>query len=282
MLQCPAYMTRAKDGSKDLRVLITGATSGLGREMGVQLGRRGCRVALTGRRKDKLAAAAAAAEEAGGEVLALRGSVTDPAAVREHYAEIKDAWGGLDWAVLNAGIADSRNAREFSAEHYHKTFAINVGGVVNWMEAVLPDMIAAGDGIIAGIASIAAYKGLPGSGAYCASKAALVTLLESTRLDLRGTGVDVVTVSPGFIKSEITDRNSPDQMPFLLETEDGVRRIIRGIERRKRLVHFPWQLSLPMVYLVPNLPDWLYERVISPLKRRKRKPYVDESELEKD
>ena len=98
-------------------------------------------------------------------------------------------------------------------------------------------------GTIAGIASIAGYRGLPKSGAYCASKSALITLLESTRIDLRGTGVDVVTVCPGFVKSEITARNDPKDMMFLLETDDGVRRMIRGIERKERLVHFPWQLS---------------------------------------
>ena len=77
-------------------------------------------------------------------------------------------------------------------------------------------------------------------------------------------------------KSEITDRNSPDEMPFLLEVEDGVRRILRGIDRRDRLVHFPWQLSVPMIHLAPNMPDWLYDRLMAG-RRRKRKPYIDES-----
>ncbi len=255
-----------------LRVLVTGGTSGLGREMAIQLGRRGARVAVTGRRQDKLAETAQAVAAAGGECLLLLGSVTDPALVKSHYAAIKEKWGGLDWAILNAGVGDSRNAREFDAEIYHWTFATNVGGVVNWMEAVIPDMLAQGSGIIAGIASIAGYRGLPNSGAYSASKAALITLLESTRVDLRGTGVSVVTVSPGFVESEITARNDPKDLWFMLPVEEGVRRLLRGIEKKKRLVHFPWQLSYLMIYVVHNLPDFLYDWIIGKLVTRKKKP----------
>jgi short-subunit dehydrogenase len=137
-------------------------------------------------------------------------------------------------------------------------------------------MLAAKSGVIAGVASIAGFRGLPTSGSYCASKAALITLLESASLDLRGTGVSIVTVCPGFVKSEMTDRNDIKQMPFLLECEDGSRRIIEGIRRHKRLVHFPWQLSVPVIYGLHNTPDFLYEWLGSKFKKRK-KPYVDES-----
>lgn len=256
------------------RVVITGATSGLGREMAVQLAREGCRLALTGRRKDKLDEACAAAKAAGApETLALLGGVTDLAEVKGHYDKIKRTWGGLDWAIFNAGVGDSRSAREFTAENYRWTFETNVFGVANWIEAVIPDMLAQKSGVIAGIASLAAYRGLPNSGAYSASKAALVTMLESARVDLRGTGVDVVTVCPGFVKSELTDRNEPGTMPFLLETEDGARRILDGIRGGERVVHFPWQLSVPVIYGLHNVPGFLYDRVAGFIKRKK-KPYV--------
>jgi short-subunit dehydrogenase len=260
------------------RVLVTGATSGLGREMAVQLARRGCRVALTGRRAAKLESAAAAVREAGGEPLPLLGCVTEIAVVREHYARIKGRWGGLDWAILNAGVGDSKGALEFSAENYRWTLATNVGGVVNWLEAVLPDMIAAGSGTIAGISSLAAFRGLPKSGPYCASKAALLALLESIRLDLRGTGVKVVTVCPGWVRSELTSRNDPRDMKNVLDTADGARRILRGVEKGQRLVHFPWQVSWPMVHIVRHLPGWLYDRLIGTFaKKHPKKPYIDES-----
>lgn len=262
-----------------LRVVVTGASSGLGAEMARQLAAEGCRVALTGRRKDKLDKAASAARAAGAaDTLALVGSVSDPATVKSQYAEIKARWGGLDWAILNAGVGDSVNAKEFSAGNYRWTYETNVFGVCEWIEAVLPDMLAARSGTIAGVSSLAGFRGMPNSGAYGSSKAALNALLESTRLDLRGTGVKVVTVCPGFVRSELTDRNDPNAMPFLLETEDGARRIIEGVRAGRRLVHFPWQLSLLMKYLVPNLPSPLFELAASRVKRAK-KPYVDESKL---
>lgn len=251
------------------RVLITGATSGLGRETAVQLAREGARVALTGRRKEKLEECAQAVRAAGGEPLVLVGDVTDLAQVRAHYAAIKAAWGGLDWAILNAGVGDSRSARELSSDNYRWTFETNVFGVTNWMEAIIPDMIAQRSGMIAGVASLAGYRGMPQSGPYSASKAALITLLESARVDLRGTGVDVVTVCPGFVRSELTDRNDPSGMVFLLETDDGVRRMLDGIRKRKRVVHFPWQLSLPVIYLLHNLPGWLYDVVAGRIRRKK-------------
>jgi len=257
-----------------LRVLITGATSGLGREMAVQLAREGARVALTGRRREKLDETAAAVRAAGGEPLALLGDVADPAQVKAHYAEIKRAWGGLDWAILNAGVSESKGALEFSAENYRWTFETNVVGVARWIEAVLPDMLAARSGVLAGVASLAGFRGLPLSGAYCASKSALITMLDSLRADLRGTGVDVVTICPGFVKSEITARYDGQSLPFFLETEDGARRMLDGIRKRKRLVHFPWQLSIPVIYLLHNLPGWLYDRLAWRLAKRKR-PYPE-------
>jgi len=257
------------------RVVVTGATSGLGREMAVQLGRRGWRVAVTGRRVDALQETSAQVRKAGGEALALLGSVVEDDEVRRHYASIKDAWGGLDWAVLNAGVGESMDARRFSAEIVRWTFEVNVVGAARWMEAVLPDMLAQGSGVVAGIASLAAFRGLPGSGPYSASKAALVTLLESARVDLRGTGVEVVTVCPGFVKSEMTGRNEPGSMPLLMETSAGAAAILRGIDARRRVVHFPWPLSYPAKYVLPAIPDFLYERFarkLAPMRKKTASP----------
>lgn len=258
--------------STPLRVVVTGATSGLGRELAVQLGRRGWRVAVTGRRPDALKETSALVRAAGGEPLPLSGSVVDDAEVKGHYAAIKAAWGGLDWAILNAGVGETMDARKFSAEIVRWTFDVNVFGAARWMEAVLPDMIARGSGVVAGVASLAAYRGMPKSGAYSASKAALVTLLESARVDLRGSGVDVVTVCPGFVKSEMTARNQPGTMPFLMETADGAAALLRGVDARRRVVHFPWPLSYATKYVLSALPDFLYDRLaakLAPMRTKK-------------
>jgi NAD(P)-dependent dehydrogenase (short-subunit alcohol dehydrogenase family) len=259
-----------------IRAVITGATSGLGRELAVQLGRRGWRVAITGRRTDALKETARLVSEAGGEPLILVGSVTDDDEVRAHYSLIKKQWGGLDWAIMNAGVGESMDAKRLSTELIRWTFDANVFGVCRWLEAILPDMISQGSGVVAGVASLAAFRGLPGSGPYSASKAALVTLLESARVDLRGTGVDVVTVCPGFVKSEMTARNSPGSMPFIMETPAGAAAILRGIDARRRVVHFPWQLSYPTKYLLARLPDFIYDRIAVRLARmRKKKPSAE-------
>jgi NAD(P)-dependent dehydrogenase (short-subunit alcohol dehydrogenase family) len=226
--------------------------------MARQLGARGWRIAVTGRRAADLEETARRIEVAGGESLALVGSVTDVEAVKRHYAAIRERWGGLDWAILNAGIGDGVHGRRFRASVYHRVMVTNVGGAVNWIEAVLPDMIAAGRGTIAGISSLAAWRGLPGAGAYSASKAALSTLLESTRVDLRGTGVDVVTICPGFIRNGGSGDDAQGK-PFLMETEAGVASILRGIESKTRVAHFPWPLSYLMKYGVHNMPDACYD-----------------------
>jgi NAD(P)-dependent dehydrogenase (short-subunit alcohol dehydrogenase family) len=250
------------------RALVTGASSGLGREMARQLVGRGFRVAITGRRESDLRETARRAEAEGGQCLVLVGSVTEREDVRRHYATIREAWGGLDLVILNAGVGDATDGRAFSAETVNRVLATNVGGAANWLEAVLPDMITAGAGTVAGISSLAAWRGLPRAGAYSASKAALATLLESTRVDLRGTGVTVVIVHPGFVKNR-GDSADDKGKPFLLELEDGVGRILAGIERRQRVVHFPWQLSYLMRYGVHNLPGFAYDWLISRLSGAK-------------
>lgn len=251
------------------RALITGATSGLGREAAVQLGRRGWRIAVTGRREALLAGTAEAVESAGGECLSLPGSVSDPETVRRHYAAIWERWGGLDWAVLNAGVSEPLNSQRFCAEGLRRTFETNVFGVAFWLETALPDMIAAGSGTVAVVSSVAGWRGLPNSGAYCASKAALNTLMESVRVDLRGTGVRVVTVCPGFVKSELSGALERRDRWFELDTDEGVRRMIAGIERGKRVVHFPWQISLLMKYVAGPMPDALYDRLLGGLLRQR-------------
>ncbi|HSD67841.1 MAG TPA: SDR family NAD(P)-dependent oxidoreductase [Vicinamibacteria bacterium] len=255
--------------STALRVLVTGASSGLGREMARQLGARGFRVAVTGRREPELREAARQAEREGGEGLPLVGSVTDREAVARHYAEIRERWGGIDWAILNAGVADSVDARSFSAEPYHRVFAVNVLGVANWLEAVLPGMIEAGHGTVAGISSLAGWRGLPRAGAYSASKAALAALLESTRVDLRGTGVRVVSVFPGFIRTGSADPDADRGKPFLLDLDDGARRILAGIERGDAVVHFPWPLSSFMRHVVRHLPAAAYDALVGRLAARR-------------
>ena len=251
------------------RVLITGASSGLGREMALQLAREGCRLALTGRREDRLQETAAAVRAAGGEALALLGDVGDHACVLRHYALVKEKLGGLDWAVMNAGVSKSGSAlKGYHAADFRLVYESNVFGLVNWIEAVLPDMLAAGAGTIAGIASVAGFRGLPGSGAYSASKAALISYLESLRQELRGSGVKVVTICPGYIRTPMTDIN-PYPMPFMLEADEAARRIACAIDRGCSFKVVPWQMSL-VGRLLKLLPNWLFDLAFAKVKHKPR------------
>lgn len=253
------------------RALVTGASAGLGREMARQLGRRGFRVALTGRREAQLSETARLVEQSGAEALSLVGSVCDPAVVAAHAATVRERWGGLDWLILNAGVGDAVDGRDFDAQRFGEVMSTNVLGAAYWLQAVLPWLIEQKSGTVAGISSLAAWRGLPRAGAYSASKAALATLLESVRLDLRGTGVRVVTVFPGFVRNRGIASDADRGKPFLLELEEGVRRILDGIASGRPVVHFPRRLSWPMRYVVRNLPprafDWLMARA-SPRRPR--------------
>jgi len=231
----------------------------------MQLAKEGFMLALTGRREDRLNELAQAVKDMGaGGALILAGDVADPAVVKKHYALIVERFGGLDWAVLNAGVSKSKDAKEgFAADDYRLVYGVNVFGMVNWIEAVLPGMLKEKSGTIAGVASIAGYRGLPRSGPYSSSKAAVIALLESLRVDLRGTGVRVVTVCPGFVRTEMTAKWKDEDMPFLMEPREAVEAMIEGIKAGRRVVDFPWPFSTAVKYVVRNLPGCIYDRVAS-------------------
>jgi short-subunit dehydrogenase len=147
---------------------------------------------------------------------------------------------------------------------------INVLGMVHTFAAFLPAMRARGKGVIAGVASVAGFRGLPGSGAYSASKAAAIAYLESLRVELVGSGVAVVTICPGYVATPMTERN-PYRMPFLMAPESAARGIARAIERRSRFRVVPWPMALVGAVL-RALPRWLYDRVFAKAPRKPRTP----------
>lgn len=241
-------------------VLITGASSGIGRSLAVELGRRGASVGLLARRADSLREVAGEIEAAGGHALALPSDVTDAASVRGAADELRAKYGAIDVLVANAGVGVLTDDFARLGEQVAETVEINLLGAANSAGAVLPEMIALGSGQLVVISSLASYRGLPKSGAYCASKAALNALFESLRLDLKKTGVTVTIIKPGFIKTPLTAGREA-QMPFLLELDDATRKILRAIEARRTAYAFPWQLA-SIVRLARLMPDSLYDRIV--------------------
>lgn len=247
------------DWSKKV-VFITGASSGIGRGLAAELGRKGAMLGLLARRADALREIVAEVEAAGGRALALPADVKDAKAVRAAADQLREKFGRVDILIANAGIGVTTDARNLQPEEVADVIGINVLGAVNSVTAVLPEMVKLKSGQLVVISSLAAYRGLPKSGAYCASKAAVSAFFESLRVDLQGSGVDVTIIHPGFIKTPLTAGREA-QMPYLMELDDAIKKIIRAIEKRKKSYAFPWQLAT-IVRAAMLFPVPLYDRII--------------------
>ena len=242
-------------------VLITGASSGIGRGLAIEFSRRGAAVGLLARRAEELNVIVKEIATAGGRAIALPADVTDVDAVSKAAAELRTEFGPIDVLIANAGIGGSKAAAQLTAADVTKVINVNVIGVVNSTTAVIPEMVARREGQLVVISSLAAYRGLPKSAAYCASKAAVSAFAESLRVDLRGSGIDVTIIHPGFIKTALTAGREA-QMPWLLELDDAVKKIVKAIESRKKSYAFPWQLAT-IVRACMLLPIPLYDQVIA-------------------
>ena len=240
-------------------VLITGASSGIGRALALEWGRRGARLALTARRGEELLRLGEEIERAGGEALASPADVRDPEAMKEVAEHVRKRWGRIDVLVANAGMSSTTAGTRLNAGEVGDVISVNVLGVVNSVAAVLPPMLERGAGHLVAISSLASYRGMPKSGAYSASKAAVSTFFESLRVDLRKSNIAVTTIHPGFIRTPMT-AGRKKKLPFLIEVEDAACRIVKAVERRARTYAFPWQLAT-LVRVIKHLPGPLYDRI---------------------
>ena len=243
-------------------VLVTGASSGVGRGLAMELARRGAAVGLLARRAETLREMVTEVEAGGGRALALPADVTDAEAVRQAADELSKKFGPIDVLFANAGVGGAAHAANLKAEQVATVIDINVKGVVNSVTAVIGDMIKRGQGQLVAISSIAAYRGLPKSAAYCSSKAAVSAFFESLRLDLHGSGVDVTIIHPGFIRTPLTAGRKA-RLPWLMEVDEAVNKILSATEARKKSYAFPWQLATIMRagMIMPNfMYDWISRR----------------------
>jgi NAD(P)-dependent dehydrogenase (short-subunit alcohol dehydrogenase family) len=221
------------------RIWITGASTGIGAALARELADRGARVAVSARSADQLA------EVAGGRMVVVPVDVTDRAATVAAGQAVREALGGLDVAVLNAGTWSQFHVEPWDSQLFADHLQVNVMGAVHTMEAVVPQMLAEGRGRVVGVASVAGYRGLPGSEAYNAGKAAMINLLESLRGSLAPRGIVVQTVNPGFVTTRMTDRNR-FPMPFKIEADVAARTIADGMARDKAEVVFPLPMAVVM------------------------------------
>jgi short-subunit dehydrogenase len=249
------------------RVVITGASSGIGAALAREYARRGAILGLIARRHDPLARLAS---ELGVECAVYAADVRDRYAMRAASEDFQVRFGGADIVIGNAGVS-AGTLTERADDHpvFQEILDINVVGLFNTFQPFLPQMRKAASGTLVGMASVAGFRGLPGAGAYSASKAAAIAYLESLRVELRGSGVSVATICPGYIATPMTAGN-PYPMPFMLQPEDAARRMARAIERRKRWTVIPWQMRLVGAAL-KAMPDGLYEYLFAHAPRKPRR-----------
>ncbi len=240
-------------------VMITGASSGIGRALAVEIGRHGAKLGLIARRAEIIDEVVREVKAAGGTAVALPADVQDAESISAAANKLRADLGPIDVLIANAGIGPTRDAANFSAAEVSDVINVNVIGASNSVAAVIPEMVERGSGQLVAISSLAAYRGLPRSAAYCASKAAVSAFFESLRLDLEPRGIDVTIIHPGFIKTPLTQGRDA-QMPFLMELDDAVRKMVSAIEKRRKRYSFPWQLAT-IVRAGMLMPIWMYDRI---------------------
>jgi NAD(P)-dependent dehydrogenase (short-subunit alcohol dehydrogenase family) len=264
-------------------VFLTGASSGIGEALARYYAARGAVLGLYARRRSALDALATSLEQGAGgaavagegarsgQVCVYAGDVRDAASLREAAADFMARHGAPDVVIANAGVSRgtlTEHAEDAAA--FRAVLETNVLGIVHTFQPFVAAMREARKGALVGIASVAGFRGLPGSGAYSASKAAAITYLESLRVELTRTGVAVVTICPGYIATPMTEKN-PYAMPFLLDADAAARLIARAIARRRRYYVLPWQMALAGRVL-RALPRPLYDALFARAPRKPRQP----------
>ncbi len=195
--------------------------------------------------------------------------VTDHAGLAAAAADFITRHGAPDIVIANAGIS-AGTLTEYPEDlpSFERIFKVNVVGLFATFTPFVQAMRARGGGTLVGIASVAGIRGLPGSGGYCASKAAAINYLEALRGELKGYGLRVVTILPGYIRTPLTSKN-PYAMPFLMEADDAARRIRRCIDRGASYAVVPWQMGL-VARLMRFIPNWLFDLLAAGKERKPR------------
>jgi NAD(P)-dependent dehydrogenase (short-subunit alcohol dehydrogenase family) len=218
------------------RVWVVGASSGIGAALAEELVRRGAVVAISARRRAELE------QVSGGRMHVEPVDVTDADGTKAAAESVTAALGRIDVVVISVGVWEPVSVDDWSPAKIREQLDVHVLGHARVIEAVLPPMLAERTGTIVGVASVAAYRGLPGGSGYSTAKAALVVMLESMRAELLGRGVQVVTVCPGYVRTKAA---RPKQL-WMIEPEDAARRIADGLVHSKAEIVFPLPMMIAM------------------------------------
>jgi len=250
------------------KVIITGASSGIGKALALEYAGRGATLGLIARRADLLAQLAAS--------LPVRSytyavDVTDARSLAAAATDFVARVGSPDVVIANAGVsAGTLTGLPGDNAVFDEIMAINVTGMMLTFQPFVEALKLRREGVLVGIASVAGFRGLPGAAAYCASKAAAISYLESLRVELRGSGVSVVTICPGYIATSMTSKN-PYRMPFLMDAGVAASKMATAIAARKRFYVLPWQMAL-VGWALRRLPRPLYDLLFARAPHKPRRP----------
>lgn len=248
------------------RVFITGASSGIGAALARYYAARGAVLGLVARRRAALQELLATLP---GEHAVYTVDVADEAGLRQAAADFSARFGVPDVVVANAGVSvGTLTEEEGDLRAFERVMRTNVLGMVATFQPFVAPMRARGSGRLVGIASVAGIRGLPGAGAYSASKAAVIAYLESLRVELHDSGVKVVTIAPGYIETPMTAVNRYP-MPFMLPADEAARRFVRAIDAGAGYVVIPWQMGV-VAKLLRLLPNPIFDRVFARAGRKPR------------
>jgi short-subunit dehydrogenase len=250
-----------------LKVIITGASSGIGRALALEYAGRGATLGLIARRAD-LVSQLAASLPVRSYVYAL--NVTDAGALATAARDFMARAGCPDIVIANAGVsAGTLTGNPEDNAIFEEIVAVNLTGMMLTFQPFIKAMRAQRRGVLAGVASVAGLRGLPGAAAYSASKAAAISYLESLRVELRKSGVAVVTICPGYIATAMTAKN-PYRMPFLMDARRAASKIAGAISARKRFYVLPWQMAL-VGWVLRRLPRPLYDLLFAHAPHKPRR-----------
>ncbi|HEY1131354.1 MAG TPA: SDR family oxidoreductase [Roseateles sp.] len=250
-------------------VFITGASSGIGQALALRYYRDGARLALVARRTAEVQRWAAEQRLDAARFRVYGADVADLDAMARIGRECIAAQGLPDVVIANAGISVGMDTAHFDdLDVMRRTFATNNVGLAATFHPFVAAMNERRSGTLVGVASVAAIRGLPGHGAYCASKAGVVAYCESLRGECRPFGVHVVTLLPGYIDTPLT-RGNRYSMPFLMQVDDFADQAVRSIRAQVSYRVIPWQMGV-LAKILRLLPNWLYDRALGSRPRKKR------------